>query len=661
MPSGFGPFRLAGHAASETQPVPIALKDTSAHFASQGRFLGQPHRSELLLLGLLLTVGTYLSLVTPLGGGWDEETHMIRVWELAHIHLIPNELPKRDLPYPAIYWELSYRRQLTIRPVEPDFWTKYGSLAIGAMGYIDWERPGTQTRSVYSPPLLLPQTLVMRYLGLKYQLPALIVFYAGRLAGLLTYTALAWLALRLAPFGKWVVVVAALSPTAVFQAATIGADPVSNGLALLFIAGCLRISDRKQIGWAAWCGQVGLAFLLFWAKVNLIFLALLPLIILQSSRFKMRGGKLLLTAAMAILCVAEVGGWSVLAYPHLGTTGSEVSPLGQAAAIIRQPLSFLAILLSDLWANGAHYLGQSIAEYGYGYGLVPSPVFLLYAIAIVAAWRADSSGRQPTARERRGLGWTFLVSVLGTSLAMYLAFTAVGAGAIEGIQGRYYVAIAPLLGLAAIGWLPLTPRPRASAVAVACSATALAGFALGAVLSYHVLCGRTYFQPGLCHLPLFKNWDPNRRLSPPISSLEALTQEFVSECPGLTEVRVWVSSQGLPPEGQTHFSFSDTATQHVIAVASVANAGLPPGGWYVLPFPAEWHSQGRRYSLRLEPAQVQGAVGTRVALSLQPEFDGGTLLENQTPLDIDTGFRYGCITGLGKYVPILSRVGNQNP
>jgi len=574
----------------------------------------------------------------------------MRVWELAHLRFIPNEASRNELPYPAIYWNLSYRRPVLVRPVEPGFWTRYGSVPIDGEGYL---YAGPKTRSVYSPPLLLPYTLVMRYLGLKLQFSALTVFYASRLAGLATYALLAWLALRLAPFGKWMLAMAALAPTSMFQATTIGADPASNGLALLFLAGCLAASVRKQIGWASWGGLLALSFVLFLAKVNLVFLALLPLLILPRARFRMRGGYLLLAGAMVTLAVVEVGGWSALAYPHLSSSASSAPPMAQAEYVVTHPLTVSGVFLSDLWANAPRYLRQWVAEYGYGYGSVPFPTYYLFAAAVLAAWWADSDAGSPSRRTRHGLLLTFLACMLGTSLSLYLAATPVGATFVEGIQGRYYAAIAPLLGMAGIGAVNLRPSPKAARLAMGFLLGSLVFFVVGLVLSYHVLCGASYYQSGLCFLPTYKNWAPNERYTSPISPTETLLQEVLAECDGLSEIRVWVNSSGLPAEGNTAVVFRDPSTDRDLATVTVANATLPSGGWLRLSFGPEWRSLGRLYLLRIGSVIGSDPVGTRVALMLREEYPEVKLMENQAPVDGDVVFQYGCAAGLGKLFPAL--------
>ena len=625
-------------------------RSKAGRLSGRGLRLPRFHPSEVFLLAALTLFGTIFALTIPLGAGADEETHQMRVWELAHFRFIPNEVSRNELPYPAIYWNLSYRRQLLVHPVESGFWAQYGYSPIDAQGYI---YAGPPTRSLYSPLALMPYALVLRYLGLKLQLSALVVFYASRLAGLATYVLLAWLALRVAPYGKWLLAVIALTPTAVYQAATIGADPVSNGAALLFIAGCLAVSTHQQVGWRAMGGLIALSFILFWGKGNYALLALLPLLILSPSRFRIRGGYFILVAAMLTLALVEVVGWSALAYARLISGGGEFSATAQAARLIKYPLASLVTILSDLGANGLRYLREWVAIYGYGYGVVPFPTYFLFAAGVVAAWWGDPPFHPPSTRTSGGLVLTFLVCVLGTSISLYLAATPVGARFIEGLQGRYYTLAAPLLGLALVGAVKRRPSRRASSLAIGTLTASLACFGLGIFLSYHVLCGPSYYQPGLCYLPLYKNWAPNDRYSSPISPSETMTQEIVSECNGISEMRVWVDSAGLPPDGETMFTVRDPVADRDLAQETVTNGELPQGGWFALGFNPAWDSEGRLYLLRIGPTQTTGPQGARIALTLQPEYLAGRLVENQAPVDTDVVFQYGCAAGLGRVFPAL--------
>jgi hypothetical protein len=587
--------------------VILALRRFRARLKNAGPRSVGSHASELFLLATLAVFGTAFSLAIPLGAGWDEETHMVRVWDLAHLRLIPNEVPRNQLPYPAIFWNLSYRRQLIVRPVDADFWSELGAAPLDGQGYL---YDGPATRSYYSPPVLAPYALVLRYLGLKFGLSALTVFYACRLAGLAAYAVLAWMAVRLIPFGKWILAVAALAPTALYQASTIGADPVSNGAALLFIAACLSASSLTTIGWRRLVGLAGAASLLFWGKGNVALLAVLPLLLLTASRFRMRGGLPILASMILALGAVEVGGWMVLGY-----SGTQGGASQQLAAILSHPVGALGTVAADLWTRSPEYVRQWIADYGYEYGVVPVAVYVLFGVTLVAAWWTDSASGSLPKRTRSALLITFGVSLLGTSLAMYLAATPAGADYVEGIQGRYYSAIAPLLGLALIGILGIKPSRRAPELVAGLAIASLAVFAAGLVLSYYVVCGAAYYQPGLCYLPSYKNWSPNDRYSAPVSATTGLIQEVVPECNGLAEIRVWVDATGLPADGQTVFVARDPATDRDLARAVVANADLPPGGWLSLAFSPEWGSLNKLYLLRISTPQDAALDGARIALT----------------------------------------------
>lgn len=204
---------------------------------------------EIFVLVILLFFGTFLSFKIPLGAGFDEETHLLRVWEMSSFEWIPNNKLSNEMHFPAFYWDNSYRRQPILEPVEPDFWSNYAETPIDGFGLM---AENLTTRSVYSPLLLLPQSLVMFFFGRVLNLPALTVLISMRMAGLLFYTLLVWLAVRMIPFGKWMWAILVLSPMAIYQASTVSTDAISNGIGFLFVSGTLLIATLPQIKWKQW-------------------------------------------------------------------------------------------------------------------------------------------------------------------------------------------------------------------------------------------------------------------------------------------------------------------------------------------------------------------------------------------------------------------------
>lgn len=591
------------------------------------------HNAEIYLLAVLLIFGVTVSFLLPISAGYDEETHLMRVWQMSDFTFLPNE---EKTPFPAIYWELSYRRQFIVRAVEAGFWEKYGSLPMDAYDYVY----GTvETRSVYSPPLLLPQAMLMRFLGRSERLPALPVYYLIRLIGLFSYALLAWLAVRFIPFGKWILAILAASPVAILQASTISADAISNGIAFLFIGGTIAIANQKEIRWKEWGWLALLFFILFWGKVNIVPLAILPFLIIRPSRFNMRFGYLLLLATTAALFAIEVAGWNLLAYSQLLTAPEGTNPAGQVAFILNNIPEFLSILMQTIRGRWFSYLFDWVAIYGFAYWPVPAWTFCLFAAALIAALFINNESIQ--ARTRAGLLLVFLLSYIGTYILMYITFNPVGFKSIEGVQGRYFTTVMPLLFLGLAG-LPFLKRIRLPhALPIMLSALSLLFYTTGMYLSYHVVCGSQFYQSGLCYQPNYKNWAPDERYSNPVSTQLTLKQEIVLECNGASEIRVWMNASKANPSGTTKFILQDVDQGREIIQETVSNAEFPNGDWFTLHFAPDWESLGKFYLLTI----TSDTTGPQIAYSLRAEYPAGKLFENDQPTPQDMIFQTGCVAG----------------
>jgi len=615
----------------------VELKSQLKSFLSDNRRL---HGAEIYLLIVLLVFGIAACFLLPTSGGYDEEQHLIRVWEMSDYTFLPNEKLGNKMPFPRVYWEMSYRRQFIVRAVEPDFWQKYGSLSLDAHDYIY----DINTRSVYSPPLLLPQALVMRFLGRSRQWPALIVYYACRLIGLFSYLLLSWLAVRLIPYGKWVMAIAASSPVAILQAATISPDTISNGIALLFIGAALAIAAKKELQWRGLASLIFLFLVLFWGKINIVPLALLPFLILQPSQFKTRHGYIILLAAVVGLFSLEVVGWNLFAYSRYYDALPGADAAGQVKFILAHPFRFPATLAGNVWMNGIDYLRAWIAIYGLDYWPVPAWTYYLYAAGLLAALLVEEHDNLPSKRTRIALAIVFMAAFLWTIVSLYLSYTPVGSDVILGVQGRYFIGIMPLLFLAVI-CLPGLNLPRIPVyLPMLFGGMSLAVYIAGMYLSYHVPCGSQFYRGGLCYQPNYKNWAPNELYSPPVSARLSLKQEIHSECSGMTELRVWTDASGADPDGTTEFELTDASRGRKLISVRTLNYKLPDKNWYTLNFPPDWDSMGRLYLLTIRE-DVNGIIGPKFSYSLQPEYPEGKLYENDTAISQDLIFQAGCIAG----------------
>src|SRR4030067_97452 len=159
-------------------------------------------RVEIFLIFILLTFGIPMVLLIPPGAGYDEEDHLVRVWELSAFSFIPAQMSARELRYPTMFRDLAYRQQSVAGIMDADFWQRYAGSSLYERGYVHRK---INTKSVYSPALLLPQAITMRFFGRLADLPALTIFYLCRFAGFFSFFILVLVGVSWVPFGGWTI------------------------------------------------------------------------------------------------------------------------------------------------------------------------------------------------------------------------------------------------------------------------------------------------------------------------------------------------------------------------------------------------------------------------------------------------------------------------
>jgi uncharacterized membrane protein len=599
---------------------------------------------ELSLLLILLVFGVPMIVLIPPGAGYDEEDHLVRVWELSTFSLIPGQMSPQELKYPTVFRDFAYRQQGSGGLIDADFWHSYTRAAIYERGFV---RREIDTKSVYSPALLLPQTLTMRVFGRGARLPALIVFDLCRLAGLLSYLGLVWLAIRLIPFGKWILLVLAVSPMALFQAATLTPDATSNGIGFLFIAGCLRLARVEEIKGRETGSLILLIFLLFLAKLNLIPLILLPFLLMPPSQFTSRKFYVFLIAITLALFLVEVAGWNWIASRNFESLLlEEANPKAQLLYILGHPFAFLQTVLRDFAANGLLYVQGWINGYGYYYWTPPAMISFLFLLSLVTVLFADSTSEQVSKKFRVVFLLVFVAGYLATIVSMYTSFAQVGSDQIFGVQGRYFIPLALPLFLALSSLLSkkkfAVPAQKWVTIFLV---SALSLNLLAVLFSFHVPCGSTFYQTGLCYRPLFKDFPSEVRASQPVSNGIVFTQEIQVACNGLAEVRVLLTPSTAGDNGTTHFVLEDAVSEQSLLDSSLKNQRIRAETWYPLRFEPDWDSAGKQYVLKILGTTDQGL---QFLYTPQPEFNLGNSYENDQLLEDDIVLQYGCVTGLRK-------------
>ena len=477
----------------------------------------------------------------------------------------------------------------------------------------------------------------------------MLVFYSGRFASLLSYLFLVWLALHWIPFGKWIGAVLALTPMALFQAATITPDAISNGIGFLFIAGVLKLSQVHEFGWREYGRLVLLIFLLLLAKVNLTALILLPFLLIPPTRFPQKKIYFLLLGTTAILFLVEVAGWNIIATRFSNALLANDADAGaQLRYLLDHPLVFPTILLKDPFINGWAYLQGWINGYGYFFWTPPQIVSLFFVLSLGGVLLIESTREQVNRNYRIIFLLVFLAGYLATAVPLYLTFTTVGLNELLGVQGRYFVPLAllPVLALASI----LIPKRVAisSNWVIGLLTVTLAMNIGGIILAFYVPCGTTFYQTGLCYQPLYKDLSNEARLSPPITEEVSITQGINVACNGFGEVRVLLTPSTSSDQGKTRFILQEEVSDQILLDTAVVNSQFSADDWVPLRFKPDWQSAGKTYLLKILGTNDSTGQGPKLLYTPQSEFNLGDLYENGQLQKDDLVLQYGCVTGLRK-------------
>jgi uncharacterized membrane protein len=125
-----------------------------------------------------------------------------------------------------------------------------------------------------------------------------------------------------------------------------------------------------------------------------------------------------------------------------------IDPAAQIALVLSAPHYLAGAITRTLREDGVTYAAQFVGTLGWLDTFLPAPFRVLYlAVLVVTAVSDSAAGTRLGPRNRLVLVALGLGSILLLMTIAYVMWNRVGASLIYGLQGRYFIPIAPLLFL----------------------------------------------------------------------------------------------------------------------------------------------------------------------------------------------------------------------
>ena len=427
--------------------------------------------------------------VTPPFQAPDEAAHFMRAWSVAEFQVVAGPGGVVNVPVNVA----TLPRRLG-SDVGGDWAANHYSP--GSLGTFLSERISSSSRPQYTSaagyPLFgyAPQALGIELARAVGRSP-LAGLYLARMLNLLATVLLLFAAIRVAPYGKALFALVGLLPMFVFEAASVSPDGLAIAGCFLFFAMTLRLSTRSCVKRSELVALLLVGAILLNAKVGYAVVVLLVLMLLPSQFPSTRRWALwtagIVSAALGAALVFAVTAPTAPA-TRLGSLGlGRVDAGAQLSYVLRHPFAFAKVLYDTFDAQllGLDHSRLPLGEMAYGvlgWLAIHLPTVGLWAVVLAALIFLQYRGETipTTARQRAVMAGTGLTFVVAVSLALYVGWTSVGGAVVNGLQGRYFIPIIPLLLFGLYGLRPRRERMLVAgllAVAVVVVVTSLATLA----------------------------------------------------------------------------------------------------------------------------------------------------------------------------------------
>lgn len=302
-----------------------------------------------------------------------------------------------------------------------------------------------------------------------FNVPPLWMMYVLRFVSLLTYTIICYFAIKIVPVKKWLFMMCALLPIAVYSASGISTDGLVTSLCFLYIAYIFNLAfneNIKAISKKDFIISILIILYITVCKFPYGFLALL-LFVVPKEKFPKNVSRcktfLITTIILTIYVILNYLYYSSLT-KGLSSPNNNLVPAKEAVIFaVSNPLKVLATILITIKEAILEWYMGTIALFGWSDTIIPIYGYIIMPIIIFLSSFFNDKNETLTEicllkNKMLYFTITFLFTLM-TFTVCYLLFSYADYKLIHNIQGRYLVPIIPLVYLLFSSKIKINYRP----------------------------------------------------------------------------------------------------------------------------------------------------------------------------------------------------------
>lgn len=256
-----------------------------------------------------------------------------------------------------------------------------------------------------------------------------------------------YVSMKIIPYKKNIIMFISLLPITLQSAISISADCMTIAAAILLISYTLYLNhndekiSKKEIGIL-----FVLSTILSLCKIVYLPLCLFP-IILNKNKFNSTKSKYVILGLIALFVVIINFIWLKIASDYLLSIEGGANPSEQIELIIHKPWIYLLAIYNTSVYNFDYYLYTQLGSSLGLFSITVSPIYIKLNLIILIMLLLFNNNVEVENGVKVSSILIYLIVLFLIYSSLYVQWTKVGSKIIDGIQGRYFLPILPLLFL----------------------------------------------------------------------------------------------------------------------------------------------------------------------------------------------------------------------